>query len=118
MRFPSPFLLLFLSGTAVAGIPLDEHGFVDAVPYLSKGRIVEQLGEPARAIDLTDENGAVYATIWHYHFLNTSDEGDYYKTTELDFIGDRVVNIIFSNSDVEETESVAVSPTSECPATC
>jgi len=118
MRFPSPFLLLFLSGTALAGIPLDEHGFVDAIPYLGKGRIIEQLGEPAKVIDLTDGNGAVYAAIWHYHFLNTSEDGDYYKTTELNFIGDRVVNIIFSNVDAGETESVAASPTSECPATC
>jgi hypothetical protein len=121
MRLPSLILLLSLPGIAFADrneIPLNELGFVDSVKVAGKARIVEQLGEPVKAVDLTDRNGEVFASIWHYHYLNTSEEGDYYKTTELDFVGDQVVTVVFSNNDTEEPEAIAASPGTECPAVC
>ena len=110
MKLLYTVLLLAVSGVAMAAgkeIPLDELGFVDNVTRLDKAGIVEQLGEPSRVIDLKNEDGEVYASIWHYHYINTSLDGDYYKTTELDFIGDRVVNIVFSAINEEENAAAA-----------
>jgi hypothetical protein len=121
MRHLSLILLLSLPGIALADrneIPLNELGFVDTIKTAGKARIIEQLGEPARAIDITDNNGEVFGAIWHYHYINTSEQGDYYKTTELDFVGDRVVTIVFSNNDTEADEVMAATPTSECAALC
>lgn len=113
-------LLLGLSPNLHAddGLPTDENGFVDAVPGLSKTRIAELLGDPSESIVVTDpRSGKVVGLIWRYEYLNTNLDGDYYKSTELDLVGDRVVNIIFSNTGVNRTDSVATSAT-ECPPTC
>lgn len=116
MRFLSLFLLLALSGAALAGndeIPLNELGFIDTIKSASKERIVDQLGEPARMVEVTNENGEVFASIWHYYYLNTTEDGDYYKTTELDFVGDRVVTVVFSNTEPEENGIIAASTKAE-----
>jgi len=120
MKFLSLLVLLCLPATAMAeknDIPLNELGFVDSVPRADKAHILEQLGEPASQFQIRDKGGDVVAAIWHYHYLNTSEEGDYYKTTELDFIGDRVVNIVFSNVDDEEDNQAAL-PALECATSC
>ena len=91
-------------------LPLNELGFVDAISFFNKNKLVELLGEPQQAIEVTDKRtGNAIGSIWHYAYLNTNEDGDYYKSTELDFIDDKVVNIIFSNSDIEETENVTSS---------
>lgn len=81
-------------------IPTDEKAFVQAINKFDKQKIVELLGEPARAEDVkikgTDK---VAASIWHYHNINTDENGVYYPTTELDFIEDKVVTVVFLNND-------------------
>lgn len=117
--FATP-LLLSLSPCLYAndGLPTDESGFVSAVPGLSKTKIAELLGTPSESIAVTDpRSGKVVGLIWRYEYLNTNLDGDYYKSTELDMVGDRVVNIIFSNTAVNRADSVAASAT-ECLPTC
>lgn len=110
--------LLMLAGAAQASemvLPLDEHAFVERIGQLSKAAIVQQLGEPAKSLDLvSEETGEIAASIWHYNYLNTSDSGEYYKTTELNFVGDHVVNVVFSMTD----ESEASEPAGYLPAAC
>ena len=99
-------------------IPLDEHAFVETIQRLDKARIQELLGDPEHAIEVKDEeSGNVIGQIWQFQYLNTSAEGDYYKATELDFIGDRVVTIVFSNTDLEDSDALSDS-SGECPQTC
>jgi hypothetical protein len=87
-------------------IPTDEKAFVDIINKFDKLKIVELLGEPAKAEDVkikgTDK---VVASIWHYHNLNTDADGTYYPTTELDFIDDKVVQVVFLNNDGSEPEA-------------
>ena len=107
MRVLTAMLLAGLSAPAMANsdeIPLGEHEFVERIKTADKAEIVAQLGEPARAIDVKDdETGEIMGSIWHYHYLNTAENGDYYKTTELDFVGDQVVTVVFST--MEDTGS-------------
>ncbi len=81
-------------------IPTDEKAFVEAINKFDKQKIVELLGEPARAEDVkikgTDK---IAASIWHYHNINTDENGVYYPTTELDFVDDKVVTVVFLNND-------------------
>ncbi len=93
-------LVLFLPAVAFAdgALPLDETNFVAAVQNLTKDQIVALLGEPTTAIEVKDNStGELVGYAWDYDHLNTSTTGDYYKTTELDLVDDRVVTIIFSN---------------------
>ena len=59
-----------------------------------------QFGEPASKNDYhragTDE---LMASVWQYHYINTDLEGAFYQTTELDFVGDNVVMVVFMNHD-------------------
>lgn len=84
-------------------IPTEEKAFVEVINKFDKKKIVELLGEPARAEDVkikgTDK---VAASIWHYHNINTDENGVYYPTTELDFIEDKVVTVVFLNNDGSE----------------
>lgn len=110
------FLTLFLafSGAAMAGnttetpppaseIPTSEREFVAVINQYDKAKIVEQFGEPAKKDDMKlASSGEVIASIWQYHFINTDPEGTYYETTELDFVGEKVVMVVFMNHDGEE----------------
>jgi hypothetical protein len=112
---------LFLAAStqlyANENLPLDELGFVDAVPSFSKEKLTELLGEPKEKIEVTDDHtGQIIGLIWHYEYLNTNEDGDYYKSTELDLIDDKVVNIIFSNADGDSMETAA--STMECNPSC
>jgi hypothetical protein len=84
-------------------IPTEEKAFVEVINKFDKKKIVELLGEPARADDVkikgTDK---VAASIWQYHNINTDENGVYYPTTELDFIDDKVVTVVFLNNDGSE----------------
>lgn len=99
--------LLLVSGLVYASdmtIPLNELGFLDRIGKLDKATIVAQLGEPSLAMDLVqEETGEIATSIWHYHYLNTSETGEYYKTTELNFIDGHVVNVVFSMTDDGES---------------
>jgi hypothetical protein len=126
------FLTLFLafSGAALAGnttetpppaseIPTSEREFVAVINQYDKTKIIEQFGEPAKKDDMKlASSGEVIASIWQYHFINTNPEGAYYETTELDFIGDKVVMVVFMNHDGEErisAEPPAASPNADSP---
>ena len=87
-------------------IPLDEAGFVDNVKSNDKAGILSQLGEPASKMEISGDDGEVFGSVWKYHNLNTTETGAYYKTTELDFVGDQVVSVVFSN--VEDGDSKAL----------
>jgi uncharacterized protein YceK len=79
-------------------LPTDEKGFVAAIKQFDKKAIVENLGEPAKAEDVrikgTDK---IVASIWEYHYINTGENGEYFPITELDFIDDKVVQVVFIN---------------------
>lgn len=109
MRVLAALVLASLPGLAMANndeIPLSEHAFVDHIKTTGKAEIIAQLGEPARSYDVKDdETGEVMGSIWHYHYLNTAENGEYYKTTELDFVGDRVVTVVFSAMEDSGTEA-------------
>lgn len=76
-----------------------EQAFLDVIGGLSKEKVVEQLGEPARTEDLTGADGEVVASIWQYDYINTDEKGEYYKHTELDFVDNKVVTVVFMNTD-------------------
>ena len=115
-------LFLVLSGTAAAEateapaadqlqnmeIPTSEKEFVATINGFEKAKIVEQLGEPSKKDDIKTNTGRVVASVWHYHFLNTAADGAYYETTELDFVNDKVVMVVFMNSDGTELPENAV----------
>ncbi len=88
----------------VKTLPTEERAFVNAIELLDKKAIVAQLGEPAKADDVKIKgSNRVVASIWHYHNINTDENGVYYQTTELDFIDDKVVQVVFLNNDGSET---------------
>ncbi len=102
---------LFLIQSAVAEeapsstveIPTIEQDFVKSINKFTKAQIIEQFGEPAQADDVKVKGtGKVVASIWQYHYINTSADGEYYETTELDFIDDKVVMVAFMNNDGAE----------------
>ncbi len=94
-----------LAGAASAELPTTEKAFVDAINKFDKKKIVEQLGEPAAADDVKLKGSdKVVASIWQYHNINTAEDGTYYPTTELDFIDDKVVQVVFLNNDGTEAE--------------
>lgn len=81
-------------------IPTNEKEFVETIKTVDKAQILEQLGEPALRDDVNGPDGEVIASVWHYSYLNTDENGTYYKTTELDFVRDKVVMVVFMNHDV------------------
>ena len=117
-------LLLSVSGTAMAAeseapqeqapkvIPTAERDFVQSIDKFEKNAILEQLGEPSKRSDVQNpETGEIIASVWHYHYINTADDsGNYYPTTELDFVGDKVVMVVFMNHDGEEVSSQPIEP--------
>ncbi len=85
-------------------IPTVEQDFVNVIHGFDKTQIIEQFGEPAKADDVKIKGSdKVVASIWQYHFINTSADGAYYETTELDFIDDKVVTVVFLNNNGAES---------------
>jgi hypothetical protein len=81
-------------------LPKEEKAFVAAINNFDKKSIVAQLGEPAKADDIKlKKSGKVVASIWQYHSINIAEDGTTYLTTELDFIDDKVVQVVFLNND-------------------
>lgn len=105
---------LALSATAVAEangtneIPTTEKEFVATINSFEKARIVEQFGEPSKKDDIKTAAGRIVASIWQYHLLNTNAEGAYYQTTELDFVDDKVVMVVFMNNNGEDSPNDSV----------
>lgn len=116
-------LILFLASSATTfaatgEFPVNEQEFVERIKSADPAEIVALLGEPDRKIDVTDDKtGQVFGSIWHYRYLNTGENGDYYPTTELDFVGDRVVTVVFSA--IEEPDPTRqADPAVECAQSC
>ncbi len=104
---------MLLGNVALAGevpskvgeIPTLEKDFVDAINGFDKAKIIAQFGEPAAADDVKiKDTTKVVASIWQYHYINTAADGSYYQTTELDFIDDKVVMVVFMNHDGTEKD--------------
>ena len=83
-------------------IPTAEKAFVDSINGFDKKQILAQFGEPAKIEDIKSQSGDLNASIWQYHHLNTNEKGEYYETTELDFVDDKVVTVVFMNNDGTE----------------
>jgi len=88
---------------SAADIPIIEQDFVKSINKFTKDEIIAQFGEPTKADDVKVKGtGKVVASIWQYHYINTSADGTYYETTELDFIDGKVVMVAFMNNDGAE----------------
>lgn len=84
-------------------LPSNEKAFVKAIPNFSKDEIIKHLGEPAKKEDFTsEETGEIFASIWEYNSINTDENGNYYASTELDFVGDKVNVVVFMNDNSEK----------------
>jgi hypothetical protein len=108
-------LALAFAPTAFAAstdaIPEREPEFVNTVQSLNQGEIAERLGDPAFQYDIRNKAGDVVGSIWHYHNVTTGEDGQYYKTTELDFVGERVVTVVFiNNEDTARDDSPEAEP--------
>ena len=85
-------------------LPLEEKAFVDAINKFDKAKIIAQLGKPAKEDDVKlKDSGKVVASIWQYHNINKAADGTLYPTTELDFVDDKVVQVVFLNNDGSES---------------
>lgn len=115
-------LLLFsLSTLAIARdeLPLNEHGFVDAIKTMKTDKIAELLGAPQRHYELKDDHtGAVIGQVWQYEYLNTSEDGAYYPGTELDIVDDRVITVVFMNDNAPSPTLTAPEPVEEILPEC
>ncbi len=120
MKLVTFALLLSLSGLAFAeaqvaapasDIPTNEKDFIASINGFEKAKIIEQFGEPSNVEDIATASGKPVASIWQYHYLNTDEKGEYYQTTELDFINDKVVMVVFMNNDGIEIPGDAVKTT-------
>jgi hypothetical protein len=87
-------------------IPTAEKAFIDSINGFNKAQIRAQFGEPVNIEDIQSPSGELNASIWQYHHLNTDEKGEYYETTELDFIDDKVVTVVFMNHDGSEASQV------------
>lgn len=91
---------------ALDKLPLEEKAFVDAINKFDKTKIIEQLGKPAKEDDVKlKDSGKIVASIWQYHNINKAADGTLYPTTELDFVDDQVVQVVFLNNDGSEAIS-------------
>lgn len=87
-------------------LPLEEKAFVDAINKFDKAKIIAQLGRPAKEDDVKlKDSGKIVASIWQYHNLNKAADGTTYLTTELDFVEDKVVQVVFLNNDGAESNN-------------
>ncbi len=87
-------------------LPLEEKAFVDAINKFDKTKIMAQLGKPAKEDDVRmKDSGKVVASIWQYHNINKAADGTTYQTTELDFVDDKVVQVVFLNNDGVESDN-------------
>ena len=123
MRLGAALLLLAFAGPTLAdidSIPTNEEAFLSVIGSVDQVKLVELLGDPAEVMILRNqENGEVVGAIVHYRYINTNNEGEYYKTTELDYLDGRLVMVLFSNSDIQETTTAAAEQVDgECPASC
>ena len=86
-------------------MPTDYLEFANVIGLLKPEEIIGLIGEPAKKLDLKmKSSNEVIASSWYYHNLNTDGNGNYFPTTELDFIDGYVESVVFLN-DVDENSN-------------
>lgn len=106
--------MAFANEEPSASMPVDEHEFVSSIKGMEKSKILALLGDPATQEDVTNHNtGETVASVWQYHFINKDESGEYYETTELDFIGDKVDIVVFMHNDGAEPTAENQMPVTE-----
>lgn len=104
----------FLQVSNNSSIPTTEKEFVATINGVEKEQILSQFGKPSSQNDIKNVGGKVVASIWQYHNLITDEKGAYYKTTELDFVNDKVVVVVLMNHEGVDLPSVtSTEPTTE-----
>lgn len=118
MRNNLGMLLLGLSITAHAenGLPSGDIEFIRALQSLRQPDVLARLGQPANVIEVTDQQGRLRSTIWRYERLNTTADGSVYRFTDIDFVGDRIKDVMFSNSPPEQAREERDAPRETCPS--
>ena len=98
----SPHLFAFADEIDKSTLPVDEKSFIEAISRFNKDEILKALGEPASKEDIKIKSSdQVIGSVWQYHHINTSENGSYYPTTELDFIDEFVETVVFKNNNGE-----------------
>jgi len=65
-------------------LPTEEKAFVKAIRNFDRKAIIAQWGEPAKADDVKIKGtNKIIASIWHYHYVNTDENGNYLIDVEL-----------------------------------
>ncbi|MCX7181964.1 MAG: hypothetical protein NT063_04355 [Candidatus Methylopumilus sp.] len=87
-------------------LPVDEKAFIDVISRFNKDEILKALGEPAFKEDIKMKSSeAIVGSVWQYHHINTAEDGNYYPTTELDFLDEFVETVVFQNNNGEPSGS-------------
>ena len=103
----SPHLFAFADEIDKSTLPVDEKSFIEAISRFNKDEILKALGEPASKEDIKIKSSdQVVGSVWQYHHINTSENGSYYPTTELDFLDEFVETVVFQN----DTDKTSKSP--------
>jgi hypothetical protein len=76
-----------------------EQAFISHVQEINKDQILAEFGQPSQKEDLVGDDAKVFASIWRYHNLNKDEKGVTYPVTELDFVDDKVVLVVFMNDE-------------------
>ena len=98
----SPHLFAFADEIDKSTLPVDEKSFIEAISRFNKDEILKALGEPASKEDIKIKSSdQVVGSVWQYHHINTSENGSYYPTTELDFLDEFVDTVVFKNNNGE-----------------
>lgn len=118
MRKTFGILLLGLSVTvhAESGLPSQDIEFIGALQSLRQPDVLARLGQPANVFEVIDQQGKVRSTIWRYEGLNTTADGSVYRFTDIDFVGDRIKDVMFSNSPPEQAREERDTPREVCPS--
>jgi hypothetical protein len=98
----SPHLFAFADEIDKSTLPVDEKSFIEAISRFNKDEILKALGEPASKEDIKIKSSdQVVGSVWQYHHINTAENGNYYPTTELDFLDEFVETVVFKNNNDE-----------------
>ena len=87
-------------------LPVDEKSFIEAISRFNKDEILKALGEPIYKEDIKMKSSEeIVGSVWQYHHINTAEDGNYYPTTELDFLDEFVETVVFQNNNGQPSGS-------------
>ena len=102
----SPKLFAYETDINKDSLPVDEKSFIEVIKHFNKNEILKVLGEPASKEDIKVKSSSeILGSVWQYHRINTSADGNYYPTTELDFLDEFVETVVFINDNGESSKS-------------